>query len=140
MTQCQDSDGPSPAKSMSLPCIPITTRRRTSACDFVFMNQQRLVPRVYLLYHTVRFQFDAEKSARLRSNPKRGIGFEEAGALWERPYYLDRRSDAPEQFRAIGWVDDRLYSVIFEVRGGCGRRIPSFGDAMESNQGRAEAL
>jgi len=64
----------------------------------------------------VRFQFDAEKSARLRSNPKRGVGFEEARAVWERPYFLDRRSDAPEQFRAIGWVGDRLYSVIFEER------------------------
>ena len=56
----------------------------------------------------LRFEFDAEKSALLRANPKRGI--------WERPYYLDQRSDAPEQFRAIGWVGDRLYSVIFEVR------------------------
>ncbi len=64
----------------------------------------------------VRFQFDAEKSARLRANPRRGVGFEEAQTLWERPYYLDRRSDAPEQFRAIGWVGDSLYSVIFEVR------------------------
>jgi len=76
----------------------------------------RLLQRVYLLYHMVRFQFDAEKSARLRSNPKRGVGFEEARAVWERPYFLDRRSDAPEQFRAIGWVGDRLYSVIFEER------------------------
>lgn len=64
----------------------------------------------------VRFEFDAEKSARLRANPQRGMGFEEAQTLWERPHYLDRRSDAPEQFRAIGWVGDRLYSVIFEVR------------------------
>jgi len=29
---------------------------------------------------------------------------------------LDQRSDAPEQFRAIGWVSGALYSVIFEVR------------------------
>jgi uncharacterized DUF497 family protein len=52
----------------------------------------------------------------LRSNPKRGVEFEEAHSLWEKAYYLDRRSDSPEQFRAIGWVSDRLYSVIFEVR------------------------
>jgi len=64
----------------------------------------------------LRFKFDAEKSATLRSNPKRGVGFEEAQTLWERPYYLDRRSEAPEQFRAIGWVGDKLYSVIFETR------------------------
>jgi uncharacterized DUF497 family protein len=64
----------------------------------------------------LRFRFDARKSTQLRSNPKRGIGFEEAQSLWEKPYYLDQRSDAPEQFRAIGWVGDQLYSVIFEVR------------------------
>jgi uncharacterized DUF497 family protein len=32
------------------------------------------------------------------------------------PYYLDQRSDVPEQYRAIGWVGERLYSLIFEVR------------------------
>ena len=35
--------------------------------------------------------------------------------LFARPYWLDRRSDSPEQFRAIGW-GARLYSVIFEIR------------------------
>ena len=33
-----------------------------------------------------------------------------------RSYWLDRRSDIPEQSLAVGWVGDRLYSVIFEVR------------------------
>lgn len=64
----------------------------------------------------LRFKFDPRKSDALRANPKRGIGFEEATALWEHPYHLDQRIDAPEQFRAIGWVRDTLYSVIFEVR------------------------
>jgi uncharacterized DUF497 family protein len=64
----------------------------------------------------VRFSFDRNKSDKLRRNPKRGIGFEEAQEVWRRPYYLDQRSDLPEQYRAIGWVGDRLYSVIFEVR------------------------
>lgn len=64
----------------------------------------------------LRFKFDPKKSDSLRANLRRGIGFEEAAALWEQPYYLDQRSDAPEQFRAIGWVGDTLYSVIFEVR------------------------
>jgi uncharacterized DUF497 family protein len=36
--------------------------------------------------------------------------------LFSRPYWLDQRSDCPEQYRAIGWVGDRLFSVIFEVR------------------------
>jgi len=64
----------------------------------------------------MRFHFDARKSTALRKNPKRGIGFEEAQQVFFRPYYLDQRADLPEQFRAIGWVGDRLYSVIFEVR------------------------
>ncbi len=55
------------------------------------------------------------KSRRLQANPHRGIGFEEAQEVFSRPYYLDERSDVPEQYRAIGWVGERLYSVIFEV-------------------------
>lgn len=64
----------------------------------------------------MRFKFSLRKSAALRKNAKRGIGFEEAMKLWTQPYYLDQRSDVPEQYRAIGWVEGQLYSVIFEVR------------------------
>jgi len=64
----------------------------------------------------VRFKFDRRKSKALRGNPRRGIGFQDAQALWEQPYYLDQRSEVPEQYRAIGWVKGKLYSVIFEVR------------------------
>ena len=64
----------------------------------------------------MRFKFDKTKSERLRNNPKRGIGFEEAQEIWQHPYYEDCRSDDPEQFRAIGWVKGTLYSVIFEMR------------------------
>ena len=64
----------------------------------------------------MRFSFDPRKSKRLRANPKRGIGFEEAQEVFSRPYWLDRRSDVPEQYLAVGWVGDRLFSVIFEFR------------------------
>ena len=64
----------------------------------------------------MRFKFDSKKSEKIKRNPKRGIGFIEAQQVWNQSYYLDQRSDAPEQYRAIGWVDGRLYSVIFEVR------------------------
>jgi len=64
----------------------------------------------------MRFNFDVKKSERLRSNPKQGIGFEEAQQIFEHSYYLDRRSDMPEQYRAIGWVGERLYALIFEAR------------------------
>jgi uncharacterized DUF497 family protein len=64
----------------------------------------------------MRFEFDERKSSRLRANPKRGIGFEEAQEIFSHPYYLDQRSDLLEQYRAIGWVAAELYSVVFEVR------------------------
>ena len=64
----------------------------------------------------MRFRFSKTKSDLLRANPKRGIGFEEAKSLFAKPHYIDRRNDDPEQFVAIGWVGDRLYSVIFEFR------------------------
>jgi uncharacterized DUF497 family protein len=64
----------------------------------------------------MRFRFDARKSKRLRANPKRGIGFEEVQEMFLHPYYLDERLDLVEQYRAIGWVGERLYTVIFEVR------------------------
>ena len=51
----------------------------------------------------------------MRENPQRGIGFEEAQEIFTRPYYQDQRSDMPEQYRAIGWVGEKLFSLIFEV-------------------------
>jgi len=64
----------------------------------------------------VQFKFDRRKSEQLRKNLKRKIGFEEAQEIWEHPYYEDQRADNPEQYRAIGWVKGKLYSVIFEIR------------------------
>jgi uncharacterized DUF497 family protein len=64
----------------------------------------------------MRFRFSKNKSESLRKNPRRGIGFEEAQEIFEHPYYQDERSDDPEQYRAIGWVKGRMYSVIFEIR------------------------
>jgi uncharacterized DUF497 family protein len=64
----------------------------------------------------MRFHFDPRKRQRLRENPLRGIGFEEAQEIFTQEHYVDRISDLPEQYRAIGWVGQRLYSLIFEVR------------------------
>ena len=64
----------------------------------------------------MRFSFDPAKSVLLRANPERGIGFEEVQVLFDAEHITDRRSDDPEQFRAIGWVNGTLYSVIYEVR------------------------
>jgi uncharacterized DUF497 family protein len=64
----------------------------------------------------MRFRFDLRKSKQLRANPGRGIGFEEAQEIFSHPYYLDQRCDLPEQYRAIGRVGERLYTLVFEVR------------------------
>ena len=66
--------------------------------------------------YTHALHFDERKSERLKANPKRGVGFEEVQEVFSHPYYLDQRSDLLEQYRAIGWVREQLYSVIFEVR------------------------
>jgi hypothetical protein len=45
------------------------------------------------------------------------LGFEEAQQeVFSHPYYVDQRTDLPEQYRAIGWVGESLYTIIFEVR------------------------
>ncbi len=64
----------------------------------------------------MRFHFDARKSSRLKSSPRRGIGFEEAQEIFSHPFYLDQRLEIPEQQRAIGWVGGQFYTLIFEVR------------------------
>jgi uncharacterized DUF497 family protein len=53
----------------------------------------------------MRFDFDPQKSKRLRANPKRGIGFEEAQEIFEHPYYLDQRSDMPEHTEPLAGQD-----------------------------------
>jgi uncharacterized DUF497 family protein len=64
----------------------------------------------------MRFRFSGRKSRWPKADHKREIGFEEAQEIFSHPYYLDQRSDAREQYRAIGCVGGRLYSVISEVR------------------------
>ena len=64
----------------------------------------------------MRFRFSKAKSEMLRKNLKRGIGFEEVQEIFSHLYYQDQRSDAPEQYRAIGWVKGEMYSLVFEIR------------------------
>jgi len=70
----------------------------------------------YKSYTGLRFHFDERKSRKLRADQTRGLGFEEAVELFLHPHGIDVRSDAPDQFRAIGWVRGALYSVVFENR------------------------
>ena len=62
----------------------------------------------------MRFQFDPEKSREVKR--KHGVSLEEAEEIFRQVYIVDRKSDDPEQFRAIGWCRGRLCSVIFETR------------------------
>jgi hypothetical protein len=64
----------------------------------------------------MRYHFDLSTSQRLRDNPRRGIGFDEAQEIFTRPYYLDQRLDVAGQYRAIGRVGERICSLIFEIR------------------------
>ena len=62
----------------------------------------------------MRFDFDRSKSRTVKQ--KHGISLNEAKQIFDQVYLVDRKSDDPEQFRAIGWCADRLCSVIFEIR------------------------
>jgi hypothetical protein len=84
----------------------------------------------------VRFKFDPKKSDMLRKNPKRSIGFEEAQEIWMHPYYLDTRSDLPEQYRAIGWVRGTPLFCDFRNSRRWRTRVPPSDHFMERLQGR----
>lgn len=57
---------------------------------------------------------DRQKSQEVRR--KHGVRLEDMPEIFDQAYLVDRRSDDPEQFRAIGWSRGRLCSVIFEIR------------------------
>jgi uncharacterized DUF497 family protein len=62
----------------------------------------------------MRFDFDREKSEEVKR--KHGVSLEESREIFHHVYLVDRKSDDPEQFRAIGWCRSRLCAVIFEIR------------------------
>jgi uncharacterized DUF497 family protein len=62
----------------------------------------------------MRIQFDASKNAEVLR--KHGVSLEEAREIFDQTYIVDAKNDDPEQFRAIGWSQGRICSVIFEVR------------------------
>ena len=62
----------------------------------------------------MRVRFDAAKDREVKR--KHGVSLEEAQEIFDQAHLVDRKSDDPEQFRAIGWTGGRLCSVIFEIR------------------------
>ncbi|MBF0360550.1 MAG: BrnT family toxin [Oligoflexia bacterium] len=64
----------------------------------------------------MRFKWDENKNKKLKADNRRGFGFETVKKLFDSQYYLDQKNDDPAQFRAIGIVDNKLVTLIFESR------------------------
>lgn len=62
----------------------------------------------------MRFRFDAAKNREVFK--KHGVSLQEAQEVFDQTYLVDQKSDDPKQYRAIGWCQGRLCSVIFEIR------------------------
>ena len=65
----------------------------------------------------INIRYGSRKSNKLQADSRRKIGFLEVQKKWTHPNYVDNRCDDPAQYRAIGWVQGKFYSVIFEIRG-----------------------
>ncbi len=62
----------------------------------------------------MRCRFNRKKSRDVKR--KHGVSLKEAQEIFDQVHIVDQRSDDPEQFRAIGWCQGILCSVIFEIR------------------------
>ena len=62
----------------------------------------------------MRLKFDESKSRAVKQ--KHGVSLGEAQEIFDQVHMIDQKNDDPEQFRAIGWCNGRLCSVIFEIR------------------------
>ena len=66
--------------------------------------------------HTMKFEFDAEKSA--RNQQKHGVDFYDAQILWKDPDYMEipaKTVDEP-RFLVIGKIGDTLWSAVITYR------------------------
>ena len=62
----------------------------------------------------MRFRWDEKKSEKLKR--ERGLSFDEVATLFEKPYCISPKQDEPEQWRVVGWVGDKLVSLVYEER------------------------
>ena len=62
----------------------------------------------------MRFKWDEKKNGKLKR--ERGMGFEKVVSVFDKSFHLSQKKDSPEQWRAIGWVGERLVSLIYEER------------------------
>ena len=64
----------------------------------------------------MRFKWDKNKSKLLERDRRRGFSFDKVAQIFNHSYFLDQKNDDPEQFRAIGFVDNKMITLIFEMR------------------------
>ncbi len=63
----------------------------------------------------MRINWDDSKSEKPKK--ERGLSLEEASQLFiSGPYVIDKKSDDPEQYYAIGFAHGRLITLIYETR------------------------
>jgi uncharacterized DUF497 family protein len=62
----------------------------------------------------MRFDWDSNKSELLLDN--RGYSLDEVSAVLAGEYVEQIKQDDPEQFLAIGYLENTLLSVIYEIR------------------------
>ena len=62
----------------------------------------------------MRYSYDPRKNRIVRR--KHGVSLKQAAEIFDQVNIIDRRSDDPEHYRAIGWSRGHLCSVIFEIR------------------------
>lgn len=58
------------------------------------------------------YSYDDQKSAELRQ--RRNVGFEDVVRVFFKTHYWELRNDNPEQYLAIGELDDHFWSIVYE--------------------------
>ena len=72
---------------------------------------------IFELSTGVLVEFDERKSEWLANNSKRRCSFHDAMHIFEDPNTIyDSNNDEPPKHLAVGWVNTRLITLIFETR------------------------
>ncbi len=64
----------------------------------------------------MRFTWDPKKSKELKANKHRKCSFEEAQVIFSHYYVEFQKNDDPDQFLVIGYVGNKLISLVYEPR------------------------